>query len=117
MKRKELKRVDLLSMMNDEELKLIEEFDYESEMKKVVNLTNELENNRVEDTTEMEDIMNTIDTLLEDLEDFESIKEHLYYLQDIAREQNYILEKKNKKKQSKTDNINYKNIGKVNFNI
>lgn len=94
MKRKELKRVDLLSMMNDEELKLIEEFDYESEMKKVVNLTNELENNRVEDTTEMEDIMNTIDTLLEDLEDFESIKEHLYYLQDIAREQNYILEKK-----------------------
>lgn len=93
MKRKEMKRVDLLSMMNDEELKLIEEFDYESEMKKVVDLTNELENNRVEDTTEMEDIINSIDTLLEDLEDFESIKEHLYGLQDLAQEQYDILEK------------------------
>lgn len=79
-----MKRIDLISKMNKEELKILEEEDYDTEIDKVVKITDELEN--AEDTTTLEDIKFDIQTLIEDLDKFESIKEYLFELEDIAEE-------------------------------
>lgn len=79
-----MKRIDLISKMNKEELKILEEEDYDTEIDKVVKITDKLEN--AEDTTTLEDIKFDIQTLIEDLDKFESIKEYLFELEDIAEE-------------------------------
>lgn len=79
-----MKRIDLISKMNEEELKILEEEDYDTEIDKVVKITDKLEN--AEDTTTLEDIKFDIQTLIEDLDKFESIKEYLFELEDIAEE-------------------------------
>lgn len=79
-----MKRIEVLSMMNEKELKILEEEDYDTEIDKVVKITDELEN--AEDTTTLEDLKFDIQTLIEDLDKFESMKEYLFELEDIAEE-------------------------------
>lgn len=87
-----MKRIDLISKMNEEELKILEEEDYDTEIDKVVKITDELEN--AEDTTTLEDIKFDIQTLIEDLDKFESLKEYLFELEDIAEEKYNELQEK-----------------------
>lgn len=90
-----MKRIDILSMMNEKELKIFEEEDYDAEIEKIVEISNELEN--IDDIIELEDIKYDITTLIEDLEKFESIKEYLFELEDTVEEKYNELEEKESK--------------------
>lgn len=90
-----MKKIDILSMMNEKELKIFEEEDYDTEIEKIVEISNELEN--IDDIIELEDIKYDITTLIEDLEKFESIKEYLFELEDTVEEKYNELEEKESK--------------------
>lgn len=90
-----MKRIDILSMMNEKELKIFEEEDYDTEIEKIVEISNELEN--IDDIIELENIKYDITTLIEDLEKFESIKEYLFELEDTVEEKYNELEEKESK--------------------
>ena len=90
-----MKKIDILSMMNEKELKIFEKEDYDTESEKIVEISNELEN--VDDIIELEDIKYDITTLIEDLEKFESIKEYLFELEDTVEEKYNELEEKESK--------------------
>lgn len=90
-----MKKIDILSMMNEKELKIFEEEDYDTEIEKIVEISNELEN--IDDIIELENIKYDITTLIEDLEKFESIKEYLFELEDTVEEKYNELEEKESK--------------------
>ena len=79
-----MKRIDILSMMNEKELKIFEEEDYDTEIEKIVEISNELEN--IDDIIELENIKYDITTLIEELEKLESIKEYLFVLKNTLKE-------------------------------
>ena len=90
-----MKKIDILSMMNEKELKIFEEEDYDTEIEKIVEISNELEN--IDDIIELENIKYDITILIEDLEKFESIKEYLFELENTVEEKYNELEEKESK--------------------